>query len=316
MAINMEYKRIVNALIEYLPHRMYKPLENCTFSAFFTRERLSLSEASKRERKAIPAGTEWGEKWEYGWFFTTVTIPEDANGERVEFMADLGECTVFVNGQVFGALDRQHKMITLSKKAVPGDTFEIAMEVYAGHSGGEDPICRDHYRIIIPEENYHEFEESGITQKISQDGQIVVFHEDVFQLWMDIKTLYDLRDNLDDDSLRKAQIDKGIKKMCDAVDIELPFDEFIDSVNAGRAELAPLFECKNSPTTPEVYAVGNSHLDLEWLWTTEETRRKCARTLGNQIKIIDEYRDYKYIQSQPWILETVKKEYPDLYEQV
>lgn len=316
MAINMEYERIIKALKEFLPKRMYKPVGECVFEGFFTRDRLTLEEATAHEKQPIPAGTPWGEKWEYGWFFTTVTIPEEAKGERIEFMAELGECIFFVNGRASGALDRKHKLRTLTKNAVPGDTYEIAMEVYAGHSGGEDPMCRDHYRIIIPEENYQEFQESGKTQKISENGQIVVFHEDVFQLWMDIKTLHDLRNNLDDNSLRKAQIDKGLKKMCDAVDIELPFDEFIDTVKAGRAELAPLFECKNSATTPEIFAVGNSHLDLEWLWTTEETRRKTARTLGNQMQILEEYSDYKYIQSQPWILETVKNEYPDLYEEV
>jgi hypothetical protein len=64
------------------------------------------------------------------------------------------------------------------------------------------------------------------------------------------------------------------------------------------------------------YAIGNSHLDLEWVWTVEETKRKSARTLGNQLELIKRYPDYKYIQSQAWILDNVKKNYPELYERV
>ena len=75
-------------------------------------------------------------------------------------------------------------------------------------------------------------------------------------------------------------------------------------------------ECKNGSTAPEFYAIGNSHLDLEWVWTVKETRRKVARTLGNQLKLIEDYPEYKYIQSQPWTLEIAKNEYPELYERV
>ncbi len=258
-------------------------------------------------KSSIPQGTHWGEKWEYGWFFTEVIIPSEASGKRVEFMAELGESTVFVNGEVYGALDREHKMITLSKNAVPGEKYNIAMEVYAGHTGEVDPLLCEHYRMIIPGENNTEFPEKGITQKVSKNGHIAVFHDTVFQLWMDIKTLLSIAETIDPSSLRKAQIEKSLKKMCDAVNIELPFEEFEKTVIAGRKLLEQPLSCKNGSTAPLFFAIGNSHLDLAWLWSVAETRRKTARTLGNQLKIIEDYPEYKYIQSQPWILETVKK---------
>lgn len=41
-----------------------------------------------------------------------------------------------------------------------------------------------------------------------------------------------------------------------------------------------------------------------------------ARTLGNQLQLLKEYKDYKYLQTQPWQLSILKEEYPDLYAQV
>lgn len=316
MSMNKEYERLINGWTENLPKRMCKVIGECPFTGFFTHDGLSIGEAEAHDKELIPEGTRWGEKWEYGWFFTEITIPSEAEGKRVGFMAELGECIVFVNGEVYGSLDREHKMITLTANAAAGEKFKIAMEVYAGHMGGKNPILVDHYKMVIPEEKEEEFAESGVTQKVSQNGRIVVFYENIFHLWMDIKTLYDLSRNLGGDSLRRAQIEKGLKRMCDTVDIELPLEEFEKEADKGRELLKPLFDCKNGSTVPELFAIGNSHLDLEWLWTVDETRRKSARTLGNQLKIIEEYPEYKYIQSQPWILETVKNKYPDLYAKV
>lgn len=113
-----------------------------------------------------------------------------------------------------------------------------------------------------------------------------------------------------------GRIDKALQKMCDCVDIELPFDEFLDAVKRGREILNPILKCRNGDSAPTLYAIGHSHLDLEWLWTKEETRRKIARTIGNQLMLIREYKDYKYVQSQPWLLEILKCEYADLYQEL
>ena len=211
-----------------------------------------------------------------------------------------------------GDLDREHTHITLSYNAEAGQIFKISMEVYAGHNGG-DEILSDNYVVLIPEENITEFPED-VNQKTIKNGSFGAIREEVFQLWMDIRTLYDLRHNLDNNSLRKAMVDKGLTDVCDAVNIETEIDEFLRDVIKGREILKPLLECKNGSTVPVMYAIGNSHLDFEWKWTIGETRRKVARTIGNQLKLMEEYEDYKYIQSQPWTLDILKDEYPELYK--
>ena len=65
---------------------------------------------------------------------------------------------------------------------------------------------------------------------------------------------------------------------------------------------------------PVYYAVGNSHLDLAWLWPLHETYRKTARTFAAQLRHIEEYPEYKFIQSQPASYEMCKKYYKEIWQ--
>jgi alpha-mannosidase len=311
MALSESYLRKIRYYIKNLPERIYKPIESVGFDCFFTFERFTYEEAKQQKKVPAKEGTAWGVKWEYGWFFAKIVIPEECAGRRVVFKAQQGECIVYVNGQIFGALDKQHKEITLSECAVCGAKYDIAIEAYAGHDGLADTLDQPHAMAIIPDQDY-EFHDD-VKQKVIRNGNFGIYNDIVFGCVVDISILFDLRNNLDDNSLRKAQIDRGLKKACDIIDIELPEEEFVETVKEATDVLKPLLKCKNGSTAPTAYAIGHSHLDLEWLWTKNETVRKIARTIGNQLKISYEYADYKYLQSQPWLLEVLKNNYPGLY---
>ena len=135
MALGKEYERKVDVFLKYLPKRTYIKTDTVEFEGFFTYDRLSLDEALAHKKEFLPQGFEWGKKWEYGWFFTTVTIPEECKGQRVVFKVGVDEALAFVNKKVYGALDRTHKELTLTRCAKGGEVFEIALEVYAGHDG-------------------------------------------------------------------------------------------------------------------------------------------------------------------------------------
>lgn len=318
--LNQEYTRKIRRFMEVIPRRMYQPdKEQILFEGFVTKERLSLEEALAREKKTFSIGDRWGKKWEYGWFFTTITIPENLKGQQVVFKTELGEGLVFLNHQAYGSLDREHDMITLTECAKGGEILEVAMEIYAGHAG-LDGICHTTNVLpcstaVIPEEHLQEFAEDT-EQKTVRAGEIGVFLELVFQFWMDMRTLYELRGHFDHTSWRQAQLDKCLQQVCDMVDVEAELPEFIAMTKKARNVMKPQLACKNGSSAPTMYAVGNSHLDLEWMWTKEETRRKAARTLSNQIRLLEKYDDYLYMHSQPWLLEIVKMEYPSLYEEI
>jgi alpha-mannosidase len=53
---------------------------------------------------------------------------------------------------------------------------------------------------------------------------------------------------------------------------------------------------------------------VAWLWPWAETERKIARTVINQLALIEEYPEYRYLQSQPHLYTMLKNRYPELYE--
>ncbi len=58
--VNKEYERLLNALLKALPKRMYRVLGETEFSGFFTRDRLSLSDALLHNKKLNSPGNSLG----------------------------------------------------------------------------------------------------------------------------------------------------------------------------------------------------------------------------------------------------------------
>ena len=75
-------------------------------------------------------------------------------------------------------------------------------------------------------------------------------------------------------------------------------------------------EAVNGSTQPVFYAIGYAHLDLAWLWPMAETHRKTSRTFAAQLRLLEEYPEYRFLQSQPASYEMCRKYYPELFERI
>jgi|GEM_PF-2973978 len=60
--------------------------------------------------------------------------------------------------------------------------------------------------------------------------------------------------------------------------------------------------------------IGHSHMDTAWLWTRDETIRKCARTYANALALMEQYPEYTFIQSSAFHAELMRRHYPDIFE--
>ncbi|MCL6614637.1 MAG: alpha-mannosidase, partial [Firmicutes bacterium] len=163
-------------------------------------------------------------------------------------------------------------------------------------------------RLVVPE--------PPLAQRTVGRSTFGLWEEDVYQLWLDVETLYLLRDQLDQDSLRVAEIDRGLKDFTILVDFERPREEMLATVRACRERLKPLLECVNGSTAPVMFAFGHAHIDVAWLWPLAETDRKCARTFGTQLALMEEYPEYVFLQSQAYLYQRVKEVYPELYARI
>ena len=301
----------------------YRPLGTISWEAFRTMEHLSPEEAMKGQFELVEPGFTWGKTWEYCWFRGKVVLPAEAEGKRI--VMDLrpdGESTLFVNGQEFGTyraswVTQKHHFIednVLSTAAAAGTEYEILMETYAGHYYPESPNGGCATGPVLPGAYQDPLEEGKRrTLGVCTFG---IWNEDAYQLWMDADTLKQVLDKLDPNSLRAAKIAEALEKFTLVVDFEQDEAGRIASYRAGREALKPALEAKNGSTAPVFYAIGNAHIDLAWLWPMAETHRKTERTFAAQLRLLEEYPEYKYIQSQPAAYEMCRKYYPELFQRI
>jgi alpha-mannosidase len=238
-------------------------------------------------------------------------------------LAPGGESTIFVNGEAFGTYradwigEDHHYMVDnyLTRDAKAGDRYDILMETYAGHyyaTAGygcyTGPVLPEGTQFIDPLKE-------GARRTLGK-CTFGVWNEDAYQLYMDVDTLNKLLQVLDDTSLRASKICDALEQFTLIVDFEQDRETRNASYRAAREAIRPAMEAVNGSSAPVFYAIGNAHLDLAWCWPLAETYRKTARTFAAQLRLLEEYPDYKFIVSQPACYEMVREHYPELFERI
>jgi alpha-mannosidase len=321
--MHSEWKSRLRHWANTLEQDIYRPLGNIQFEGHLTMDHLTLEEAKTKEYKPMPAGTRWGETYQYCWLRAKVTIPEKAAGKRVAMdLKTGGESTIFVDGQPFGTY-RADWVITplhfivdnwLTADAVPGREYELYIEAYAGHFFPQSRLGGCATGPVMPGA-YQDPKKEG-ERALLETCTFGIWNEDAYQLQMDVHILTQVLEMAVPESLRADKLAQALEQYTLAVDFEQDEEGRDRDYRKAREILKPLLEAKNGTTVPVFYAVGNAHLDMAWLWPLAETRRKTARTFAAQLRLLEEYPDYIFLQSQPASYEMCREHYPQLFEKV
>lgn len=318
MELKQEWRKRIERWMRVLSKDVYTPVQTIEWEGFPTMERLSYAEAMQGELAPMQQGDRWGKEWEYLWLRGRVQIPEQLAGKRVVMQLNVGgEAAIYVNGEEYGTRrhdwvrDDIHRIsdLTLTDCAKAGEQFEIVCEAYAGHEFpgcSYGPVCENSYKPKAPDE---------LRASIGACS-IGIWNETAYQLYMDVKVLWESVNAMTDDSLRYWDLWDGLKDFTTIVDFEQDAAGRTACYEQARARLAPLFACKNGDTAPQMYAFGHAHIDVCWLWPHAETERKVHRTFAAQLRHMDAYPEYKFLQSQPHLYRLVKQLYPKLYEKI
>ena len=295
---------------EELKNHLYTPVGTVSFEYCIAEKALTAAEAEEQPRLPAPVGMPWGKKWEYAWFTADVTLDEAAAGRRVVlFSGTGGEQLVYVNGRAAGSIDRQHAYVTLTRNAVPGERFHVQIESYAGHGLRLEELGPwPEERPVLPEVTE--------PQCVVGESVLAVWNEDAYQLWLDVETLDSLQQALGDNSLRALRTAEALKAFTHIADFELPEGEREESFRAAREALKPVLACVNGTTAPVMWLLGQSHIDLGWLWPLEETRHKSVRTYANQLALMEEYPEYRFLLCEPALLDLLRKQDPEVWDRV
>lgn len=321
--MSAEWRDRLDHWVRTLEEDIYEPVGTIPLEMFPTMEHLSLEEAAKGPFRRVEPGFAWGHTWEYGWFRGEIALPERARGKRIVMkLAPGGESTLFVNGREFGTYRADwvtsplhyYEDNCLTRCARGNERYELYMETYAGHYYPEAPEGRCATGPVLPG-SYQDPQRDG-ARRVLGECTYGIFHEEAYQLYMDVRTLELLMDTLEPTSLRAEKIADALEQFTLTVDFEQEREERLCSYREARQNLAGVLQARNGSTLPVFYAIGHAHLDLAWLWPMEETYRKTARTFAAQLRLLEEYPDYRYLQSQPAAYEMCRTYYPALFERI
>ncbi len=139
-------------------------------------------------------------------------------------------------------------------------------------------------------------------------AELAVVHRDVHSLYLDMRVLLELG-RLDPD--RAESITRALSAAVGAFE---PGD-VAGTTAAAREALLPELSSP-SASRHRVVAVGHAHIDCAWLWPVRETKRKCARTFSNQLRLLERYPEHHFACSQAVQYQWMKDEYPTLYRRI
>ena len=91
---------------------------------------------------------------------------------------------------------------------------------------------------------------------------------------------------------------------------------FYESVHAAHRALQEGIANAGPPMDVVVTGVGHAHIDVAWLWTLSQTRQKVARTFSTALRLMEQYPDFYFTQSQPQLYQYIANDHPEIMAQI
>ncbi|REE86470.1 alpha-mannosidase [Paenibacillus taihuensis] len=216
-----------------------------------------------------------------------------------------GEGLLRVNGASYQGLDRNHNFVPLYLDGA-GLTPLLEIELYDPIPEPFDPLNNQETKA----------------QPISQyDITLVRVNKPVQSLLRTVQAMYETTRLLPEDSSapeRQQLLDLLYDAMREAEclsEAEWSGGERLAEIeNALAARVRERFPA--GPLQGKMHMVGQSHIDIAWLWPVRETVRKVSRTFSTMTSLMEEYPDFVYSQSQPLLYAWVKERDPALYAKI
>ncbi len=272
----------------------------------------------------IASGTTWGQPWGSAWFFATVDVPEELAAQPLYLRARTGgvETLLWVNGHASGiftdkaaqapAIKHQHHTLRITPGTPGGSCIQLALESYAGHNTpGSQPYLGSTGWAEGPQQVTPQCRKFQGLEVVTRDDEMMDF---VF----DLHTLTQLASALPDSSFRKGKLRAAmpaIFALLPQMPHSFPWEQVIAAVARARALMSPLLSMSNGGgSVPRAGLIGHSHIDTAWHWPVKETIRKCARTFANVLSLMEQYPEYRFVQSSPVHADFMRLHYPGIFE--
>ena len=241
------------------------------------------------------------------WLRLTFAVPAQLNGyilQGARISLDLHvssddaiQISVFSNGNMVARTDEDGQVpIKLIENAQPGQKLVLAVRVLDSGGGGccgGDSTRIDHAELGIQPPPDRPDPALMRLQVLSAEPVIAAYpdgkSEREQQLGSAVK------------AIKVAALDQGD---------QLAFDASLHDAQAKLDVLRPYMKQFS------IAAVGNSHIDMAWLWPWTETVEVVRNTFGTALQLMREYPDFKFTASTAQAYEWIEEKYPAMFQEI
>lgn len=235
----------------------------------------------------------------YLWVQKTIELPPHMDGCEVYGLFDFGktgggnnsgfESLLYVDGHPYQGVDGNHQDVNFEKLA--GASVKLTFLLWTGMQGGGPRIEMQH---------------------CLKQAQIGYLHTVTDELYYLSKAIVG--------SVRLfAQTDPAKYALTSALDRALNlinWDCFYETVGLALSSLKADLKQMPKITDITVNVVGHTHIDVAWLWRLKHTREKAQRSFATVLKLMEEFDEYIFLQSQPQLYQYIKNDCPEIYEKM
>ncbi|AIQ50270.1 alpha-mannosidase [Paenibacillus sp. FSL R7-0331] len=247
----------------------------------------------------------WSGRDRYVWLRATAVLPEKKAGFKLAGRFDFGksggfnnsgfESLLFVNGSPYQGVDTNHQEVIFGDE-LGGSEVELVFRLWSGLEGGGPPRVQEH--------------------KISE-AMIGYLDERIDDLFYMSQAAIDTFRYLNRDQPEKQWLKQALDAAFRKIDWTEPGSKgHISSMYRAGTSLNEAVEAMPKTFDVTLTMLGHTHIDVAWLWQLKHTREKAARSFSTVLRLMQEYPEYQFMQSQPQLYAYLEQDYPELFGQI
>ena len=242
-------------------------------------------------------GTFFGEKNRHYTLKGSFSVPSEWKEATVALRIEtvLGEwdnttnpqMNVSIDGTLIQSIDVNHREIILDHFFFDR-SLDLSIELWAGRTEKKFPL----YVSLI---------------KIDSEVEQTIY---------DLFTFLDCWRGIRQFGGKTEMYQKFVTKAVNSLDFRQPYSTlFYSSLKNARRIFEKLYQSAGA-IEERVTAVGHTHIDLAWLWTVQQAIEKGQRSFQTVLKLMEEFPEYTFLQSQPQMYQFIKEQAPELYDEI
>lgn len=237
----------------------------------------------------------------YLWLEKTVTVPERIDGCELVGLFDFGdtgagynsgfESLLYVNRHPYQGVDTNHQEVFFTN--MEGQNITLNFVLWTGLEGGGAHRTFQHQ---------------------CKKAHFAYLHKKADELYFFARAILETLEYLNKTDEQYENLATALDRAFYAIDWD--GDAFYETVDQAHSILMDELDRLEKHTDVTVNVVGHTHIDVAWLWRLKHTREKAQRSFSTVLRLMEQYDEYIFLQSQPQLYKYIKEDCPEIYERI